>query len=172
MGCLSSKHKSNVNQPGRPISNQRHGDGGGPAEYEHGRTSNSNNVRRTDYGHPSLVNDQYESVRGRDVDDDLQISELNINGDNQKKLGTQNSLINGRGGRGRQVVTDGNGVSPMLSIGNEGENKHPLNTNISATGQEIFMIEDGGNKSSKEKQHTISDGRHSSIGHEIFNSKP
>ena len=59
------------------------------------------------------------------------------------------------------MVTDGNGGfigGSLLSIGNEGENKHPLNTNISATGQEIFMIEDAGNKSSK-GQIVISDGR-------------
>lgn len=61
------------------------------------------------------------------------------------------------------MVTDGNGAYPMLSIGTEGENKHPLNTNISATGQEIFMIEDAGNKSSKDK-NTVSDGRTSSVG--------
>ena len=70
------------------------------------------------------------------------------------------------------MVTDGNGATPpLLSIGNEGENKQPLNTNISATGENVFMIEDGGNKSSKGK-NTISDGRQSSVGHEIFHSKP
>ena len=72
------------------------------------------------------------------------------------------------------MVTDGNGgggIGSLLSIGNEGENKHPLNTNISATGQEIFMIEDAGNKSSK-GNIAVSDGRTSSIGHEIFHSKP
>ena len=69
------------------------------------------------------------------------------------------------------MVTDGQQASPLLSIGNEGENKWPLNTNISATGQEIFMIEDAGNKSSKDK-NTVSDGRQSSLGREIFHSRP
>ena len=93
----------------------------------------------------------------------MHLSDLNVLGENKNK---QASIYR------RNVVTDGNGVvGPLLSIGNEGENKHPLNTNISATGQEIFMIEDGGNKSSKGKQ-TISDGRQSSVGHEIFHSKP
>ena len=90
---------------------------------------------------------------------DLSLSDLNVRGDNRKH---------------RPMVTDGNGGGlgqPLFSLGNEGENRHPLNTNISGTRQEIFMIEDGGNKSSKGKQ-TISDGRQSSIGHEIFHSKP
>ena len=65
---------------------------------------------------------------------------------------------------------DGNN-GPLLSIASEGyENLNPMKTNISASRGEILMIEDG-IKSSKEK-HTISDGRQSSIGREIFNSKP
>ena len=77
-----------------------------------------------------------------------------------------------KSGSNNQLVTDGNRQGPLLSIGNEGENRQPLNTNISATRQEIFMIEDGvANKSYKDKV-TVSDGRQSSIGHEIFHSKP
>lgn len=64
-------------------------------------------------------------MRGEDVENDLHLSELNVLGENKANKG-----MNYR----RPVVTDGNGASPLLSVGNEGENKNPLNTNISATG--------------------------------------
>ena len=49
------------------------------------------------------------------------------------------------------MITDGQN-GPILSIASEGyENLNPLKTNISASRGEILMIEDGGNKSSKEK---------------------
>ena len=104
----------------------------------------------------SMVNEQsYISNKGEDVDAELQ------------KLQALGEATNPR----RGLITDGHN-GPILSIASEGyENLNPLKTNISASRGEILMIEDGGNKSSKEKQ-TISDGRSSSIGREIFNSKP
>ena len=103
-----------------------------------------------------MVNEQsYVSNKGEDVDAELQ------------KLQALGESTNPR----RGLITDGQN-GPILSIASEGyENLNPLKTNISASRGEILMIEDGGNKSSKEKQ-TISDGRSSSIGREIFNSKP
>ena len=95
-------------------------------------------------------------VRDADVEE-MDINELNVLGENRGKVTKQKVPLNGlQAQRPTRIVTEG-GVSPLLSIGNEGENKLPLNTNISATGQEIFMIEDAGGKSSK-------DGRTSSIG--------
>jgi len=117
------------------------------------------------FGHTSLDNENFISVRGDDVEE-IHLTELNVLGELKNKTASI-SLLNGQVRRTHKtMVTDGgNGAGPLFSIGNEGENRLPLNTNISATGQEIFMIEDAGNKSSK-------DGRHSSVGHEIFNSKP
>ena len=106
----------------------------------------------------SMVNDQiYVSNKGEDVDSELR--RLQALGDANPRRGHLFGMADGHGG-------------PILSIASEGyENLNPLKTNISASRGEILMIEDGGNKSSKEK-HTISDGRSSSIGREIFNSKP
>lgn len=88
-------------------------------------------------------------MRGEDVEE-MHLSELNVLGENKQK-NIKRKSNNGHPRRVTRAITDGvNIVSPLLSIGNEGENKLPLNTNISATGQEIFMIEDGGNKSSKD----------------------
>ena len=101
----------------------------------------------------------------------MQLSELQVLGENKQKSAYQSQVNGQKQIRNKTMVTDGNGASPLLTIGNDGENKNPLNTNISAAEQAIFMIEDAGNKSSKGK-HTASDGRQSSIGHEIFNSKP
>lgn len=56
----------------------------------------------------------------------------------------------------------------VLSLPSE-EHPNPLKTNLSVTGIEILLIEDGA-KSSKEKQ-SISDGRQSSMGAEIFHSR-
>ena len=87
----------------------------------------------------------------------MDINELNVLGENKGKGAKQRIAHNGQQPRRiTRVVTEG-GISPLISIGNEGENKLPLNTNISATGQEIFMIEDACGKSSK-------DGRTSSVG--------
>jgi hypothetical protein len=55
-----------------------------------------------------------------------------------------------------------------LSI-NEDEQLNPLKTNLSVNGIDVYLIEDG-NKSSKEKPNT--DGRLSSVGNEIFQSRP
>ena len=108
-------------------------------------------------------------MKGEDVNNEMNLNELNVLGENNHK---NLSNANGKVRRNHPMITDGNGgIGSLLSIGNEGENKCPLNTNISATGQEIFMIEDAGNKSSK-GQIMVSDGRQSSIGHEIFHSKP
>ena len=106
----------------------------------------------------SMVNDQiYVSNKGEDVDSELR--RIQALGDANPRRGHLFSITEGHGG-------------PILSIASEGyENLNPLKTNISASRGEILMIEDGGNKSSKEK-HTISDGRSSSIGREIFSSKP
>ena len=105
----------------------------------------------------SLVNDQiYVSNKGEDIDSELRRIQA-LGGDPSQRRGA--------------LYTEGQ-TGPILSIASEGyENLNPLKTNISASRGEILMIEDGGNKSSKEK-HTISDGRQSSIGREIFNSKP
>ena len=119
-------------------------------------TEQSKPKRSKDGGHQGLANKNYESVRGADVE-----SELNVLSQSRIKKGTNpNSNLPVRQSN-VPMVTDGQGtgqVSHLLSIGDEGENRQPLNTNISATRQEIFMIEDGENKSSKDK-NIISDGR-------------
>ena len=165
MGKCMSKQKATRagNRPIEPSQNR-------PGVNPHNPNNNNNNNLRHDrenrtmsanFGHPSLANENYESVRGEDVEE-IHLSELKVLGENKSK---QN--IQGQPRRlHRPAVTEGGSlVSPLFSVGNEGENKMPLNTNISATGQDIFMIEDGGNKSSK-------DGRQSSVGQEIFHSKP
>ena len=84
----------------------------------------------------SMVNEHsYVSNKGEDVDAELQ------------KLQALGEATNPR----RGLITDGQN-GPILSIASEGyENLNPLKTNISASRGEILMIEDGGNKSSKEK---------------------
>ena len=84
------------------------------------------------------------SNKGEDVDTELRKIQASGSGNNLGRSG----ILNMEGHNG-----------PLLSIASEGyENLNPLKTNISASRGEILMIEDAGNKSSKEK-HTISDGR-------------
>ena len=91
MGKCMSRQKSsntsnNANNPNNARNIQRnHGPNNDERDSKGGLDHGGRN-KRTDYGNPVLINQNYESCKGEDVENEINLNELNVLGENNGRL--------------------------------------------------------------------------------------